>query len=53
MFFNNEVKDSKIEVRISEKNKNKIKELAKKEGLNLSQFLLKCVDLYVKYGFSE
>lgn len=53
MFFNNEVKDKKIEFRISEKNKIKIINFAKKEGLNLSQFLLRCVDLYVKHGFSD
>lgn len=48
MFFQNEIKDSKIEVRLSSKNKYNLNILAKNEGLKMSQFVLKCIDFYVK-----
>lgn len=53
MFFDDSLKVAKVEFRTTEKNKDKLKKLAKSEGLNLSQFILKCIDLYLKHGFTN
>lgn len=36
-------KDSKIELRVSAEEKEKIREIAEKEGLKISQYILKCL----------
>lgn len=48
MFFNDNSKTERIHFRVTSREKEKLQQLAKSEGLTLTKFIFKCVDYYLK-----
>lgn len=48
MFYNNEYRNCEIRFKVTESQRQFLKDIAKKENLTVTKFVLKCIDYYIK-----